>query len=92
MIRTDIADTGPGLSLELENNLFEPFTTSKTHGLGVGLSISRSIIEEHHGRLWVESNPGGGMVFSFVLPLADAEIERLTDEMAQEDAIRKIQK
>jgi len=83
MIRTDIADTGPGLSLELENNLFEPFTTSKTHGLGVGLSISRSIIEEHHGRLWVEPNPGGGMVFSFVLPLAEAEIERLTDEMAQ---------
>jgi two-component system sensor kinase FixL len=92
MIRTDVADTGPGLSLELEDNLFEPFTTSKTHGLGVGLSISRSIIEEHHGRLWVESNPGGGMVFSFVLPLADAEIERQTDEMAQEDAIRKIQK
>jgi two-component system sensor kinase FixL len=92
MIRTDIADTGPGLPLELENNLFEPFTTSKAHALGVGLSISRSIIEEHHGRLWVESNSGGGMVFSFVLPLADAETERLTDEMAQADAIRKIQK
>jgi two-component system sensor kinase FixL len=50
--------------------LFEVFTTTKPHGLGVGLSISRSIINAHHGRLWVEPNPGGGTIFSFVLPLA----------------------
>jgi two-component system sensor kinase FixL len=73
MIRTDVADTGPGLSDAIKNKLFEPFTTTKPHGLGVGLSISRSIIEAHRGKLWAEPNPGGGTIFSFVLPLADSE-------------------
>jgi two-component system sensor kinase FixL len=73
MIRTDIVDTGPGLPESVKKNLFEPFTSTKAHGLGVGLSISRSIIEAHHGRLWAEPNPSGGTTFSFVLPLADAE-------------------
>ena len=73
VIRTDIADTGPGLSAPIKNNLFGPFISTKVHGLGVGLSISRSIIEAHHGKLWAEPNPGGGTVFSFVLPLAEAE-------------------
>jgi two-component system sensor kinase FixL len=73
MVRTDIADTGPGLPESVKQNLFEPFTSTKAHGLGVGLSISRSIIEAHHGRLWAEPNPSGGTTFSFVLPLADAE-------------------
>jgi len=72
LIRADVADTGPGLPEEIEVRLFEQFTTTKPHGLGVGLSISRSIIEAHNGRIWAEPNPGGGMVFSFVLPLADA--------------------
>ena len=73
MIRTDVVDTGPGLAEPIKKNLFEPFMSTKTHGLGVGLSISRSIIEAHHGKLWAEPNPGGGTIFSFVLPLADAE-------------------
>ena len=76
MIRTDVADTGHGLPEAVKRNLFEPFTTTKSHGLGVGLSISRSIIEAHHGKLWAEPNSGGGTVFSFVLPLADAESSR----------------
>ena len=70
-IRVDVADTGPGLSEAIKGKLFEQFTTTKPHGLGVGLSISRSIIDAHHGRLWAEQNPGGGAIFSFVLPLAD---------------------
>ncbi len=72
MIRVDVADTGPGLPEAVMAKLFEPFATTKPHGLGVGLSISRSIIEAHHGKLWAEQNPGGGTVFSFVLPVTRA--------------------
>ncbi|WP_253203574.1 sensor histidine kinase [Methylosinus sp. KRF6] len=71
MIPTDVADTGHGLRGSVKEKLFEPFMTTKPHGLGVGLSISRSIIEAHHGKLWARDNPGGGTVFSFVLPLAE---------------------
>jgi len=71
LIRTDVTDTGPGLPEEIEDRLFEQFTTTKPHGLGVGLSISRSIIEAHNGKIWAEPNPGGGTIFSFVLPLKD---------------------
>lgn len=69
-IQTDVADTGPGLPHSIRDRLFEQFTTTKPHGLGVGLSISRSIIEAHKGAIWAEPNPGGGTIFSFVLPLA----------------------
>ncbi|MBG0800457.1 PAS domain S-box protein [Methylocystis sp. H4A] len=72
MIRVDVTDTGPGLPDIVKQRLFEPFTTTKPHGLGVGLSVSRSIIEEHHGKLWAEENPGGGTVFSFALPVTRA--------------------
>ncbi|MGD9544770.1 MAG: nitrogen regulation protein NR(II) [Methylocystis sp.] len=70
LIRADVADTGPGLPDEVKDRLFEQFTTTKPHGLGVGLSISRSIIEAHNGKIWAEPNPGGGTIFSFALPLA----------------------
>lgn len=70
MIRTDISDTGAGMSEEFLNSLFEPFLTTKAHGLGVGLSISRSIVEAHYGKLWAELNPAGGAIMSFTLPLA----------------------
>ena len=73
MIRVDVADTGPGLPEAIKSKLFEPFTTTKPQGLGVGLSISRSIIEAHHGKVWAEDNPGGGAVFSFVLPLENQD-------------------
>ncbi len=69
-LRVDVADTGPGLNAFVKEELFEPFMTTKAKGMGVGLSISRSIIEEHYGRIWAEPNTGGGAVFSFTLPLA----------------------
>jgi two-component system CheB/CheR fusion protein len=72
VIRTDVVDTGPGVSIDVAD-LFEPFTSTKAEGLGVGLSISRSIIEAHYGKIWTETNPGGGAKFSFTLPLADME-------------------
>jgi two-component system CheB/CheR fusion protein len=74
-IRIDVVDTGVGFSEGVKENLFEPFATSKTDGMGLGLSISRSIVEAHDGKMWAESNPGGGAVFSFVLPLINAEYE-----------------
>lgn len=70
-IRIDIADTGPGLTKAMEDKLFEPFASSKPSGMGVGLSISRSIVEAHYGRIWAESEPGSGTVFHFSLPLAE---------------------
>ena len=74
-IRIDVVDTGVGFSEIVKENLFEPFATSKAGGMGIGLSISRSIVEAHDGKIWAESNPGGGAVFSFVLPFANAENE-----------------
>jgi len=79
MIRTDIADTGAGLSEDVVNVLFEPFITTKTHGLGVGLPVSRAIVEAHYGKLWAEQNPGGGARLSFTLPLADDRLEEPAD-------------
>jgi two-component system, LuxR family, sensor kinase FixL len=62
-----IADTGTGIAPEVADQLFQPFITTKSQGLGVGLSISRTIVESHGGRIWVEPNPGGGTIFRFTL-------------------------
>ncbi|MFB3149897.1 MAG: PAS-domain containing protein, partial [Alphaproteobacteria bacterium] len=65
-----IGDTGPGLAEEVEERLFQPFVTTKAGGMGIGLSISHSIVEAHGGRLWATPAPDGGTVFHFTLPLA----------------------
>jgi len=75
LMRVDVADTGQGLPPEISDRLFEQFTTTKPHGLGVGLSISRAIIEAHRGKIWAEPNPGGGTIFSFVLPLEERQAD-----------------
>jgi two-component system sensor kinase FixL len=67
MVEVSVRDTGPGISPDVAGQLFQPFMTTKAHGMGVGLSISRTIIEAHGGRIWVEDNPGGGAVFKFTL-------------------------
>jgi two-component system, LuxR family, sensor kinase FixL len=65
-----IADTGPGLAPKVAERLFEPFVTTKPQEMEIGLSICRSIIQEHGGDLRAEPNPGGGAVFAFSLPTA----------------------
>ena len=67
MIEVAIADTGPGISPEIAERLFQPFFTTKSQGMGVGLSISRTIVEAHGGRIWVEVNDNGGATFRFTL-------------------------
>lgn len=69
-IRVTVSDTGPGMSEETAASVFNAFFTTKENGLGIGLSISRSIIESHRGQLWVTSSPGEGCTFTFTLPAA----------------------
>jgi two-component system sensor kinase FixL len=63
-----VTDTGPGLAQSVADRLFQPFVTTKPHGMGVGLSLCRAIIEAHNGRLWAEQNPEGGAIFRFAIP------------------------
>ncbi len=75
-VRITVSDTGPGLSPDIAARLFEPFVTSKQDGLGLGLSISRGIVEGYRGRLWAEPNPGGGMRFHVTLPAGELAAPR----------------
>jgi two-component system sensor kinase FixL len=63
-----VADTGSGIPPEIEARLFQPFVTTKAEGMGIGLSVCRTIIEAHGGRLWVEPTTSGGSIFRFTLP------------------------
>jgi len=72
-VRISFEDTGVGITPETMTRLFEPFFTTRAQGIGIGLAISRSIIEAHGGRLWAESEPGRGSVFQFTLPAAKGD-------------------
>jgi C4-dicarboxylate-specific signal transduction histidine kinase len=67
-VSVGVRDAGPGLSPESLSRLFEPFYTTKPEGMGMGLSICRSIIEAHGGRLWASANMPCGAIFQFTLP------------------------
>ena len=85
-VRLSVKDAGVGFAAQSADKLFEAFFTTKTDGMGVGLSVSRSIINAHHGRLWAEPNHGPGATFSFAIPCtpkslasADTRVDR-TDQ------------
>ena len=75
VIEVSVTDTGVGLPAEGPHKVFETFYTTKSHGMGIGLSICRSLVEAHGGRLSAESNPTGGATFRFTLPVADSETD-----------------
>ncbi len=74
MVMVSVSDTGSGISEEIRQQLFMPFVTTKRHGMGVGLSISKTIIEAHGGRIWAEAKPGGGTIFRFTLRTVGEEV------------------
>ena len=72
MIEIAVADTGAGIACDIAARLFGPFISTKPDGMGMGLSISRSIVEAHDGQLTAEPNPEGGTIFRFTVPSAGA--------------------
>ncbi len=71
-IAVSVSDTGHGISEEIAGQLFKPFVTTKAHGMGIGLAISKSIVEAHGGEMRAGPNPGGGAIFHFTLPVFQA--------------------
>jgi signal transduction histidine kinase len=70
-----VKDSGAGIREANLPRLFEPFFTTRSSGMGMGLAISSSIIEAHHGQIWASNNPDGGATFSFSLPPATTQEE-----------------
>jgi signal transduction histidine kinase len=73
-VRVTVRDAGTGFALQSPERLFEAFYTTKSNGMGIGLSVSRSIVERHHGRLWAEPNDGPGATFAFSIPRNPASV------------------
>ena len=72
MVRVSVRDRGPGIKASELERVFEPFVTTKTRGMGLGLSVCRTIVDAHEGRLWAVNNADGGTTFHFTLPVAGA--------------------
>jgi signal transduction histidine kinase len=68
-----VQDSGVGFAPEDHERLFQAFYTTKPQGMGIGLSVSRSVIERHHGRLWAAGNEGPGATFAFTIPLGQTD-------------------
>ena len=75
-VRLSVQDAGVGVATEDAQRLFDAFYTTKSGGMGIGLSVSRSIIESHHGRLWCEPNQGPGATFAFSIPVNTLRVEQ----------------
>jgi two-component system sensor kinase FixL len=77
MLKVTVRDRGMGLSGDTLDKIFQPFYTTRREGLGMGLSICRSIIEAHGGRLWAENNPDRGAMFCFTVPVENSNEDRV---------------
>ena len=80
-VRVMVRDTGVGFDRQSMEKLFDAFYTTKRDGMGIGLSVSRSIVERHHGRLWAEPNDGPGATFSFSIPRGPGTIAPVAPAM-----------
>jgi len=69
-LEISVCDSGAGVDPSIANHLFEPFVTTKPKGMGLGLLVTRSIVDDHGGRIWFSKNPKGGSIFTFTLPMA----------------------
>jgi signal transduction histidine kinase len=69
-----VEDSGTGVSAEIAEKIFDPFFTTKPKGMGMGLSISRSIVESHEGQLWAAAQPSGGAIFQFTIPISSEKL------------------
>jgi signal transduction histidine kinase len=72
-VEVAVADSGPGIPVDRLPKLFEPFFTTKKEGMGMGLSIARTIVEAHHGQIWAENNSGDGATFCFTVPVDEGK-------------------
>ncbi len=79
MVEVSVADTGSGIAPDVMARLFQPFVTTKSKGMGLGLSICRTIVEAHGGKIWVDSREGGGTVFRFTLRSTKGEEQSLVE-------------
>jgi signal transduction histidine kinase len=75
-VRISVSDNGAGIAPSVANRLFEPFVTTKSEGMGLGLLLTRSIVEQHGGRVWARPNPERGTTFAFTLPIAQRKQSR----------------
>jgi C4-dicarboxylate-specific signal transduction histidine kinase len=73
LVRVSVVDSGPGIAPDKLEQVFEPFYTTKPHGMGLGLAVCRTIIMAHGGKLWAANNPGRGASFHFALPAMKEE-------------------
>jgi len=87
-VRLSVEDVGTGITPDQLNSVFEPFVTTKTTGLGLGLALCRSIVHAHEGRLTAENNPARGVTFHCLLPLADGRSQESRPESRRVSAIR----
>jgi signal transduction histidine kinase len=76
-VRLSVQDAGVGFTVQDEGKLFDAFYTTKSGGMGIGLSVSRTIVESHHGRLWATRNDGPGATFVFSIPLRPERAHRI---------------